>query len=226
MGVRRVRADSIGGENRGYWEAEGATKTFTLPVDAEALSRWVPQDSHLLDYGCGYGRVMAILRSHGYHQLTGVDPSHALMERGRREMPDLPASSFQHFDPPTLPFPDASFDAALLLAVLTVISDDDAQRQVLTELRRVVRPGGVLYISDFWLQEDDRNQERYARGEAKYGQYGVFELAEGAVLRHHSREWIQDLTAEWEVLETRDIPVTTMHGNPALAFFRILRRSL
>ena len=54
-----------------------------------------------------------------------------------------------------------------------------------SEIRRVLRPGGILYVNDFLLFTDDRNKARYEKFNNKYGEYGVFELPEGAVCRHH-----------------------------------------
>ena len=56
-----------------------------------------------------------------------------------------------------LPCGDQSIDAVLLFAVLTCIASDDAQKNLLREFKRVLRPGGLLVISDYPLQTDERN---------------------------------------------------------------------
>ena len=55
-------------------------------------------------------------------------------------------------------------------------------------------------------------------GEKSYGSYGVFDLPEGVVLRHFTRERIDELTLgfEWHAFER--IEVVTMNGNAALGF--------
>ena len=75
-----------------------------------------------------------------------------------------------------------------------------------------------MYISDFWLQTDERNVERYRRSQAKYGVYGVFELPEGVVLRHQERRWIDQLTADFTVVTVDEVRVDTMNGHRAEAF--------
>ena len=69
----------------------------------------------------------------------------------------------QQVNPPSLDLPDASVDVVVLFAVLTCVPADEAQRALLGELRRVLRVGGLLYISDLWLQTDARNVQRYVR---------------------------------------------------------------
>ena len=80
---------------------------------------------------------------------------------------------------------DGSVDAVLLFAVLTSVPTNGGQRAILAETSRVMRPGGILYISDMWLQKDARNLERYVDGEKKHGVYGVFDLSEGVTVRVH-----------------------------------------
>ena len=126
--------------------------------------------------------------------------------------------SFQVVQSSTIPLPDASLDGALLFSVLTCVPTDNGQREIVKELRRVLRPGGLLYISDLALQTDERNLARYARDHKEYGTYGVFDLPEGVTVRHHDPKWIETLTSEFETVAIDRIEVMTMNENPADAF--------
>jgi hypothetical protein len=86
------------------------------------------------------------------------------------------------------------------------------------EVLRVLRPNGLLYISDLWLQTDERNLQRYSSGESRHGTYGVFDLPEGVTVRHHDPGWIAELTRDFETLALDQIEVVTMNGNPARGF--------
>lgn len=205
-----------------YWNHEGATKTFTHPVNMDWLQEYLTPEARILDCGCGYGRVAAMLSQQGY-QVIGVDSAAAMIEKALRLHPTL---SFQQIAPPNVPFDDSFFDAAVLFAVLTCIPSDDDQRAVVNELHRVVRPGGLLYISDYWLQADQRNRDRYTQYEGQYRTYGVFEVSEGVAVRHHSRQWIASLLGDWEQITASDIQVVTMNGNAALGFQWLGRRPL
>jgi SAM-dependent methyltransferase len=199
-----------------YWNQVGPTKPFAHPVNIEQLSRWIDPASRILDYGCGYGRALGILHSNGYKNLIGVDPAPAMIAAARQNFPAISFEVLSDFRKVGLP--DASVDAVLLFAVLMCVPTDAGQRAIMAELTRVLRPGGLLYISDMWLQIDARNVERYAACEKKYGIYGVFDLREGVTVRHHDPKWIEELTKEHECLALDEIQVKTMNGNPAAAF--------
>jgi ubiquinone/menaquinone biosynthesis C-methylase UbiE len=171
--------------------------------------------ARILDYGCGYGRTLAELSLAGYRNITGVDFSEGMLARCRV---DVPSANLIRNDGRSVPFKDSSCDAVLLFAVLTCIPDNDAQRILLKEAKRVLHRGGLLYVSDLLVNDDDRNRERYKQYARVYGCYGVFELPEGVVVRHHEKEWIDEITSPFEQLEYQPFDVTTMNGNVSAAF--------
>lgn len=207
-------------DQSGYWD-RGATKTFTHPLSEDFLAALHPGD-RILDYGCGYGRSLAQLAGVGFTNTVGVDFSREMIARGRREQPGL---DLRHIAKATLDEPNGSFDAALLLAVLTCILSDDEQAAVLQEIRRLLRPGGVLFISDMPLQDDQRNRARYAEC-TSLGPYGTFDTGDGGVVRHHSDDHIEGWLTGFEPISRRRIELTTMHGNPATGVQLVARKIL
>lgn len=201
-----------------YWDSVSETKQFTTPFQAEIFSQYVNNDAQVLDVGCGYGRTLNELYHMGFRKLTGIDFSKGMIERGKRQFPylDLLVKEEDRIE-----FPDNHFDAVILFAVLTCIPSDEEQRKLLEEIRRVLKPGGILYINDFLLNQDERNVSRYERFAKKYGTYGVFELSEGAVLRHHAEEYIKKLTADFALKEFQQVAFTTMNGHVSKGFFYI-----
>ncbi len=198
-----------------YWNKVAWEKEFTHPINVTLLQAHLPSSSRMLDYGCGYGRVCRVLSDAGYGNVLGVDSSSAMIERGRELHPGLalevlPASG--------LPYPEHSFDAVALISVLTCIPTDAGQQTLLKNLKRVLRPGGFIYISDLVLQDDERNQARYLYNQKEFGIYGVFRLPEGTVVRHLSTEWINALTSDFEMVDMIYPEVVTMNGHKAKAF--------
>ena len=198
-----------------YWNTAGAQKSFGHPLNLRRVRQWLSADHRILDFGCGYGRSLGELLEEGYHDLIGLDFSPAMIAAARARFPEI---TFAEVESATIPLPDASVDGALLFSVLTCVPTDDGQRAILQELHRVLTPGGLLYISDLWLQSDERNLARYARDEQKYGTYGVFDLPEGVTVRHHAPEWIETLTKDFVKVALEEVEVLTMNGNPAKAF--------
>lgn len=144
-----------------------------------------------------------------------------MIARGRAEHPELDLRVVASEE---LPFARASLDAVILYAVLTCIPEDERQVRLMAEVGRVLRDNGILFLSDFCFQPDARNQERYARDAERFGTYGVFELADGGVVRHHGPGWIRQLATGYELLDTRDIETLTMNGNPSIASQWMLRK--
>lgn len=65
---------------------------------------------------------------------------------------------------------------------------------------------------------NDRNLNRYKEFEDRYGVHDVFELPDGAIVRHHSREWIEELTSDFETKKIYDCELTSMNGNQSSCF--------
>lgn len=204
-----------------YWNSVSEQKTFTTPFQAEEFERFVDKSASILDVGCGYGRTLQELHQLGYERLMGMDFSQGMIARGQRLYPHLDLRVKKNA---SIGLADGSIDAVILFAVLTCIQRDEEQRSLIREIRRVLKPGGILYVNDFLLNTDLRNQERYRKFEEKYGKYGVFELPEGAVLRHHSQEWIRELLKDFETLREKPLTFTTMNGHISRGFYYIGRR--
>ncbi len=208
----------------GYWDRVANEKRFAHPLRRDWLARYLKNAlAWILDYGCGYGRTLAELSEAGYQNLFGVDFSEAMLARARLAVQN---AALVRNDGQRLPFESDCFDAVLLFAVLTCIPDSEEQRRLLAEVKRVLRPGGLLYVSDLLVNNDQRNRERYSQYAEAYGCYGVFELPEGVVVRHHRSEWIEEIVSPFEKLEFEPFTVTTMNGNASAAFQYLGRKSI
>lgn len=204
-----------------YWNRVAPEKTFTLPIDLDFLAGFLPCSAQVVDYGCGYGRLVRQLRQAGYLNVSGYDPAEAMIARGHSEgiteIAHLPAGR-------PLPVEDASLDAVLLVGVLTCVPADADQRQIISMLRRKLKKDGILYIVDFPIQEDPVRRKRYAETVVSQEPFGTFRLAEGVTLRHHTREWIASLLRDFKIVAESTFETATMNANPATAF-RILAKN-
>jgi ubiquinone/menaquinone biosynthesis C-methylase UbiE len=92
-----------------------------------------------LDVGCGDGRLTASLHA---RELTVADVSDVALERARSRLPRARLVPLEPDAP--LPLPDSTFDLALCAETLEHVRD---VQLLLSELRRVLRPGGVLAVT-------------------------------------------------------------------------------
>jgi SAM-dependent methyltransferase len=204
-----------------YWDSVACQKRFGHPLIMGEIERHVGRRSRILDYGCGYGRSIREMRERGFCNLYGVDNSSGMIGRARKENP---FARYVRNSGAEIPFSDGSFDAVLLLAVLTCIPDSGEQARLFSNLYRVLKEGGILYISDLLINGDRRNKERYERFEPKHGCYGVFELEEGVTLRHHTREHLDRLAASFKTISQQEFQVETMNGHESRAIRMILQK--
>lgn len=96
----------------------------------------------ILDVGCGSGALSAALRDRGA-TVTGMDASAAMLDLARQRLGADVALHLADLNDP-LPFDDAAFDDVVASLVLHYLED---WAPALTQMRRVLRPGGRLLVS-------------------------------------------------------------------------------
>ena len=97
-----------------------------------------------LDVGCGTGVLAERLARAGL-QMTGIDPSEGMLEVAREHAPSV---ATVHGSGTDLPFPDGSFDLVVTVATMHHIAAPDDVRATLSEMVRVLAPGGRLVYWD------------------------------------------------------------------------------
>jgi 2-polyprenyl-3-methyl-5-hydroxy-6-metoxy-1,4-benzoquinol methylase len=97
--------------------------------------------SRVLDVGCGEGQFAAELARAGV-SVVGVDVAEEPLRRGRSRHPSLDLRIVPAED--TWPLPDASFDVVWAGETIEHIADTPGW---LSEVRRLLRPGGSLLLS-------------------------------------------------------------------------------
>nr|RAW03832.1 SAM-dependent methyltransferase [Aerococcus urinae] len=105
-----------------------------------------------LDLGCGAGRHVHAMYYHAKCHVVGIDLGFEDVKRTRAgfgQIPDMEpetqrAYSLSVGNALSLPFPDASFDKIICSEVLEHIPD---YKQAVSEIERVLKPGGTLAIS-------------------------------------------------------------------------------
>jgi len=135
----------IESDNRSF---EAQLEERTASVDAAFLLPHLRSGMGVLDVGCGPGTItLGLAESVAPGEVVGVDLQERLVERARALAGERGIANvrFDLGDAYALPFPDRSFDAALEHRVLMHLADPI---RGLREVRRVLRPGGVLGLRD------------------------------------------------------------------------------
>jgi SAM-dependent methyltransferase len=203
-----------------YWNKVAQSKTFTHPIDLNLLEEFLLKDSLIIDFGCGYGRIVQQLNNKGFTNVKGFDTSIELIKRGNKSAGNI----FHIQSPNDMPVEENSADCILLFAVLTCIPANKAQKDLIYLLGSKLRPGGLLYISDYYLQNDSIEMESYGYLNEDKNNFGVFTLEEGVTFRHHTKEWIRELLRNFMIVDEKQIDVTTLNGQNAKAFQFLLKK--
>jgi ubiquinone/menaquinone biosynthesis C-methylase UbiE len=102
---------------------------------------------NVLEIGCGTGSLtFALAEAHAFESLAAVDHSAIYLAAAQARNRD-PRIRLEQGDGCALRFPDASFDRTLSMLVLPSVLPEP--EQMVAEMRRVTRPGGVAAVA-FW----------------------------------------------------------------------------
>ena len=109
----------------------------------------------IFEMGCGGGGVMTEYLGYGAlpGKLFGVD---LLPDRLQKAFHRLPDSNFANGDGQTLPFQSRSFDLVLQYTAISSILDPVLRRDICADMLRVLKPGGLIFSYDFWLNPTNK----------------------------------------------------------------------
>ncbi|GLQ95661.1 methyltransferase domain-containing protein [Dyella mobilis] len=97
----------------------------------------------VLDIACGEGYGSAML-ARSARKVTGMDISDEAVQHAQAEYRDVPHLEYRRGDAAEIPLPDDSVD---VVVSFETIEHHDRHSEMIAEIRRVLRPDGVLIIS-------------------------------------------------------------------------------
>jgi demethylmenaquinone methyltransferase/2-methoxy-6-polyprenyl-1,4-benzoquinol methylase len=176
--------------------------------DALRAARLAP-GMRVLDVACGTGRLaqLAAGRVGETGEVVAVDASEGMLTRARRTAAVRPID-YRVADALALPFPDASFDAAIIGFGLRNLAD---YGRGLAEMRRVVRAGGRVVVLEI-------AQPRGGPGRALFGLWfrrvvpllgrvvrhpGAYAYLPASVLSYPAPERVADLLRDAGLVDVR-----------------------
>jgi SAM-dependent methyltransferase len=119
----------------------------------QRLLEALPSGGRVLEVECGSGRDLAFLQAQGF-DVTGLEPSEGMRAGALAGHPGLTG----RLHPGTIPFPTGMgglkppYDAVLAIAVIMHLTDPELTAWI-RQLKSVIRPGGVLFLSASYDRE-------------------------------------------------------------------------
>ena len=205
-----------------YWNDVGSKKVFEDPLYLDKLAPFLEPTDQIVEYGCGYGRMMRLLKAAGYENLVGFDFAPNMIARGLSENPDLDLKVLDEVG--VISCEEASVDAVVMSTVLCCMTEDRELVALMGEIERVLKSGGVLYLTDFLICEHPRYRERYAVGLERFGMQGIYTTNEDLTVRHFTAKAIIDLLDSFDIQWFEQFDFKTMNQNPARTFHCIARK--
>lgn len=162
---RRLWQDNV---HMGTWSDPNDTLQTAMDRTNHIMAReaGIERNSEVLDVGCGYGATAIFLAREYGCRVVGQNISERELELAAERAEEAGLTDlvrFEYGDFHEIPSPDDSFDVIWSQEAFLHGADKD---QVLSECRRVLRPGGRLVISDLLVSRDVSGEDReqiYAR---------------------------------------------------------------
>ncbi len=107
--------------------------------------RYVKEGDRVLDAGCGNGRLVKLFMGKNI-AYTGCDNNLEFIKIAKKNYPD---NNFILGDLMKMPFQDESFDDIFCIAALHHIPGKEYRQKVVQEIRRVLKAGGLLILTNW-----------------------------------------------------------------------------
>lgn len=193
-------------------------------IEAAVAKAGRPLDgmSAILDFGCGSGRVLRHWQKlAGRVAVHGTEMNELLVAECQRCVPFAKVGCNR--PAPPLDHPDATFDLIYALSVFTHLHEN-LQRDWRDELRRLLKPGGLLLVTthgEFYLPRlSDEERARFRSGACVV--QGAEFLGENLCITYHPEASMRALFAEG--FDVVDFVPEGAKGNPSQDLWVLRKR--
>jgi len=120
--------------------------------DLKSFDKYIEPNIRVLDLGCGTGRLYQIFaKFQDSIDYVGLDQSAGQLAQSKKEFPN---NKYVQAEMTQLPFEDASFDLIFCIATLHHLPDEETRRHALSEMKRILQPGGRVFMTNWNLYSD------------------------------------------------------------------------
>lgn len=160
--TRRATSEAFFAGAAGRWD-KLRDELYGRSFATQALLALLPEQAVVADLGCGTGAVAAQLAP-WVGRVIGVDSSAAMLKAAARRTGQMDNVELRRGDLTSIPIEDRSCDAAMLLLVLSYVTEP---QQALREMARILKPGGRMVLVD--LLAHDREDFAQKMGQQTLG---------------------------------------------------------
>lgn len=149
---------SFAGEGSVKEYSDAVTNIGLWASESMIFQKYFKNDMHIIDIGCGTGRVTFGLNTLGYKHLTGLDLSEAMLNEAKQFNENNHYSiKFLLGDATALPFKDACFDGAIFaFNGLMQIPLKENRIKALQEINRILKPGSIFIFTTHDREADKK----------------------------------------------------------------------
>ncbi len=155
MSQRRARSEAFFATASAEWDAMRTT-LFGARADLSAALALLDPTMIVGDLGCGTGALSAALAPHVAH-VHAIDASPEMLSTAHARLAGVRNITVAHGAIESLPLPNASLDAAVLLLVLHHVADP---ARALAEVRRVLKPNGRVLVADMRAHANEEYRQQ------------------------------------------------------------------
>ena len=130
---------------------------FFFPIGEKGRERIVEKlvAWSVLDVACGTGTLLEMAKKKGL-ECYGIDLSEGMLTQAKRKVPEAEFGQASYYE---LPYPEESFDTVVATNALS--GDHVDARKVLSEMIRVCKSGGWVYIAEWPKAEKETFGEQF-----------------------------------------------------------------
>lgn len=206
---RILEIDDFIGYNVQLWDQLAHSLDSTFPIDALRLKECLVGCVRVLDYGCGTGRVLAVVDGIGIPYIAGCDTSERACMLAKKRVPR--AQVVWISDPRKGPDIAPGFDAILIVGVLSSVIPLTERRKLLKIASNLVRHNGLVVVADFGVSESAPYPDRY---KSCVIEDTTFVTSDDLLTHHFYLSELIDLVGEVAVVkDAHSVEAVSMHGN-------------
>ncbi len=172
-------------------------------------------DMRILDVGCGEGRNLVYFIRQGM-DVWGIDRDESALQLlrmyGRSLHPDFDPEKIIHDDAADISLPPARFDGIISSAVLHFADSHSHFRQMFSELVRLLRPGGLLFVRTAMYNGVEE-------GAAPVGNEGRYHLPDGSERYLLTDGLLASLCSEHRLLLMEPLKYVVVHEARSMGSF-------